>query len=311
MATLRPPSALRPGRGGRRSRSFGIVKIPENQPPPPDPFLLRWNELHSWQKDNQYILAHYRPVSNSYFRSFQSLFYLHNESVNIHSHLLGAFVFLFISFTVYAFEVHRVSISDVYAFGCFFAGAIMCLGISAFYHTISNHSPAINRLGNQLDYLGIIALITGSFVPSAYYGFYCDPLLQKVYWGMILSIGSGCTMMSVTPKFRTPKWRPFRAAMFVAMGLSAVFPVLHGLLLYGMQDMNKQIGLSWVVLQGFLYVLGAAIYAARVPERLHPGTFDVWGSSHQIFHVLIILAAMAHLVGLLKSFDHAQRFSTC
>lgn len=68
-------------------------------------------------------------------------------------------------------------------------------------------------------------------------------------------------MMSVTPKFRTPKWRPFRAAMFVAMGLSAVFPVLHGLLLYGIQQMNRRIGLSWVVLQGFLYVLGAAIYA--------------------------------------------------
>lgn len=139
-------------------------------------------------------------------------------------------------------------------------------------------------------------------------------------------------MMSVTPKFRTPKWRPFRAAMFVAMGLSALFPVLHGLILYGIQQMNSRIGLSWLVLQGFLYVLGAVIYAvcilfpwlsfvccqwlidhdqARVPERLHPGAFDVWGSSHQIFHVLIVLAAMAHLVGLLKAFDHAQRFSTC
>lgn len=185
MATLRPPSGLRPSRGGRRSRSFGIVKIPENQPPPPDPFLLRWNELHSWQKDNQYILAHYRPVSNSYFRSFQSLFYLHNESVNIHSHLLGAFVFLFISLNVYAFEVHDVSTSDIYAFGCFFGGAIICLGTSAFYHTISNHSPKVNRLGNQLDYLGIIALITGSFLPSVYYGFYCHPSLQKLYWGMV------------------------------------------------------------------------------------------------------------------------------
>jgi len=49
--------------------------------------------------------------------------------------------------------------------------------------------------------------------------------------------------------------------MFVAMGLSAVFPVLHGVTLYGVEQMNKSIGLSWVVLQGFLYVLGAAIYA--------------------------------------------------
>lgn len=182
MATLRHTSGGRPGRG--RSRSFGIVRIPDNQPPPSDPFLLRWNELHSWQKDNQYILAHYRPASNSCLRSFQSLFYLHNESVNIHSHLLGASIFFFLSFTIYVFEVHSVSASDICAFGCFFSGALICLGVSAVYHTVSNHSPKVNRLVNQLDYVGIIALITGSFVPSIYYGFYCDQVLQRVYWGM-------------------------------------------------------------------------------------------------------------------------------
>lgn len=49
--------------------------------------------------------------------------------------------------------------------------------------------------------------------------------------------------------------------MFVAMGLSAVFPVLHGLRLYGVAQMNRQIGLSWLVGQGALYILGAGIYA--------------------------------------------------
>lgn len=182
MATLRHKSGGRPGQG--RSRSFGVFAIPENQPPVPDHFLLRFSELHPWQKDNQFILNHYRPVSNSYLRCFQSLFYLHNESVNIHSHILGAFVFLFISFTVYAFEVHHVSTSDIVAFGCFFLGAVICLSTSAVYHAISNHSMRVNRIGNQLDYVGIVALITGSFVPSIYYGFYCHPLLQKFYWGM-------------------------------------------------------------------------------------------------------------------------------
>ena len=42
----------------------------------------------------------------------------------------------------------------------------------------------------------------------------------------------------------------------------------------------------------------------RVPERLKPGGFDICGSSHQIFHVLVVMAAMAHLMGLLKAFDH-------
>lgn len=49
---------------------------------------------------------------------------------------------------------------------------------------------------------------------------------------------------------------------------------------------------------------------ARIPERLQPGRFDVWGSSHQIFHVLILLAAMSQLIGLLTAFHHS-RTSIC
>ena len=45
------------------------------------------------------------------------------------------------------------------------------------------------------------------------------------------------------------------------------------------------------------------IQQSRIPERLSPGKFDYLGSSHQIFHVLVVLAAGSHLVGLMKAFD--------
>ena len=43
---------------------------------------------------------------------------------------------------------------------------------------------------------------------------------------------------------------------------------------------------------------------ARWPERAWPGSFDIWGSSHQLFHILVVLAAASHLYGLLKAFDY-------
>lgn len=49
--------------------------------------------------------------------------------------------------------------------------------------------------------------------------------------------------------------------MFAAMGLSAAFPVLHGLHLYGVERMVLGIGLPWMLLQGALYLAGAALYA--------------------------------------------------
>lgn len=55
--------------------------------------------------------------------------------------------------------------------------------------------------------------------------------------------------------------------MFVALGLSAIFPVLHGLKLYGFRQMCQQMGLLWVILQGSLYIIGAGIYAVSEVGR--------------------------------------------
>src|SRR5699024_10338043 len=52
--------------------------------------LLHWDDLPHWQRDNHHIHTGYRPASFSYLVSFQSLTYLHNETVNIYSHLLPA-----------------------------------------------------------------------------------------------------------------------------------------------------------------------------------------------------------------------------
>ena len=116
-----------------------------------------WSDLPSWQQDNHYIHSGYRPASNSFYRSFSSLSYIHNETVNIYTHLLGAAAALVCSVYLHALikpRYDRATTEDFVVFGCFFGGAIACLGMSATYHTISNHSPKVNKIGNQLDYVG-------------------------------------------------------------------------------------------------------------------------------------------------------------
>lgn len=147
-----------------------------------------WHELPSWQRDNHFITSGYRPASNSYHRSFLSLGHLHNETVNIYTHLIGAVVALLSSFIIYSVLGSRYESAtreDVLVFSCYFLGAVACLGMSATYHLISNHSEQVAIWGNKLDYLGIVFLIWGSFIPILYYGFQSEPQLMKTYATMV------------------------------------------------------------------------------------------------------------------------------
>lgn len=153
-----------------------------------DALVVLWDDLPSWQQDNHYIISGYRPASESFTKSFGSLGYLHNESVNIFSHLIPSIGSVVLAIALYRVVVPRyesITQGDILAFACFFAGAAFCLGMSATFHTISNHSHLVARFGNKLDYVGIVFLITGSFIPSVYYGFYCHPHLQRTYWTMV------------------------------------------------------------------------------------------------------------------------------
>ncbi|KAI1383326.1 HlyIII-domain-containing protein [Hypoxylon trugodes] len=263
--------------------------------------LILWDDLSPWRRDNHFILSGYRPDSNSYYRSFTSLFYVHNESVNIWTHLLGALFFPSIGAWLYhviALRYASANSSDVLVFSCFFAGAVLCLD------AISNHSEEVAKWGNKLDYSGIVFLIVGSYVPALYYALFCQPKLMTFYLYGIFTLGLGCGLVSWVERFRTPRWRPYRAAMFVGLGVSGVVPVCHGLSIYGYQALEERMGLNWVLFQGFLYIFGAFLYAIRWPERSFPGTFDIWGSSHQLFHILILFAAASHLTGMAKAFDY-------
>jgi len=57
--------------------------------------------------------------------------------------------------------------------------------------------------------------------------------------------------------------------MFVAMGLSAIVPIVHGMIIYGIERLDRQIGLYWMLLEGALYVTGAGLYAVRLSLSIH------------------------------------------
>lgn len=273
--------------------------------------LLRWNDLPSWQQDNEFILTGYRPISGSMWKSLASLQHIHNEIVNIYSHLLGAVLFATLPIYVYVRVRNHHStfqIGDIISFATFLFGVVLCFSLSASFHTLLNHSEKVAAYWNQFDYLGIVILIWGSTVPSVYYGFYCDPNLQKLYWAVVSILAVVCTIATLTPKFRHPALRPYRTAMYASLGFSAMVFITHGLIIHGWEIQNHRMSLTYMLTTAMLNLLGAVIYAARIPERWCQLRYDIYGCSHQIFHCIVVFASLIHMSGLLSAFSfiHSQ-----
>ncbi|KAK9327718.1 hemolysin-III related-domain-containing protein [Lipomyces starkeyi] len=268
-----------------------------------------WDDLPAWRRDNHYIRSGYRQETFSFWKCVQSLAYLHNESVNIYSHLIGSLFFLTIlaiTLDIFLPRYPSTSVKDFVVFVIFFVGAVLCLGMSSTYHCLNCHSESVAKFGNQLDYLGIIFLIVGSFVPTIYYGLHSIPHYMPIFFGLVCGLGAICTILTLRKEFASPTWRPFRALMFVIFGLSGIIPITFGGAKLGYSELYRRIQLQYMITEGALYIGGAAIYAARIPERWKPGHFDLFGSSHQIFHMFVLAAAICHLKGIINSYNYCH-----
>uniref|UniRef100_A0A8C0NXT1 Adiponectin receptor 2 n=3 Tax=Laurasiatheria TaxID=314145 RepID=A0A8C0NXT1_CANLF len=234
--------------------------------------------LPDWLKDNDFLLHGHRPPMPSFRACFKSIFRIHTETGNIWTHLLGCVFFLCLGI----FYMFRPNISFVaplqekVVFGLFFLGAILCLSFSWLFHTVYCHSEGVSRLFSKLDYSGIALLIMGSFVPWLYYSFYCNPQPCFIYLIVICVLGIAAIIVSQWDMFATPQYRGVRAGVFLGLGLSGIIPTLHYVIAEGFLKAATIGQIGWLMLMASLYITGAALYAARIPERFFPGKCDIW-----------------------------------
>ncbi|XP_050004274.1 adiponectin receptor protein 2 [Alexandromys fortis] len=256
--------------------------------------------LPDWLKDNDFLLHGHRPPMPSFRACFKSIFRIHTETGNIWTHLLGCVFFLCLGI----FYMFRPNISFVaplqekVVFGLFFLGAILCLSFSWLFHTVYCHSEGVSRLFSKLDYSGIALLIMGSFVPWLYYSFYCNPQPCFIYLIVICVLGIAAIIVSQWDMFATPQYRGVRAGVFVGLGLSGIIPTLHYVISEGFLKAATIGQIGWLLLMASLYITGAALYAARIPERFFPGKCDIWFHSHQLFHIFVVAGAFVHFHGV-------------
>jgi hemolysin III len=152
--------------------------------------------------------------------------------------------------------------------------------VSAIYHRVNWTRPSARAWMRRLDHAMIFVMVAGTVTPIA------ALVLEGGWRTTVLSVAWGMAGVGITIKLLwigAPKW--LSAAIYVGMGWAgmAIFPKLVG-------DLGPWPAVG-LVGGGVLYTVGAVIYATKKPDPL-PRIFGY----HEIFHALVIVAALAHFL---------------
>ncbi|KAK7959103.1 uncharacterized protein PG986_003957 [Apiospora aurea] len=269
-----------------------------------------------------------RQETGSWRDCLRSWTYLHNETVSIFSHVVGALLFLSLPWHIFRAEIPPryavATTADIVVCSIYFGGVAVCFTLSTIFHTFMSHSPTVYARGMQLDFQGILLLMWGSTVPLAYYNFGDDEPCQphamqistaaKAYGFVTTALALLCSLATFHPGIGGPRLGPARAALFAAFGVgSFLVPLGHGAAARGWDEQGRRLGLPWIGATVVCNGVGVAMYAFKIPEKWYPKVFDIFGASHQIMHIMVVFAALAYSQAVLAAFDyrHSGSLDVC
>ncbi|NWU07942.1 PAQR1 protein, partial [Cephalopterus ornatus] len=257
--------------------------------------VIPYEVLPDWLKDNDYLLHGHRPPMPSFRACFRSIFRIHTETGNIWTHLLGFVLFLCLGIlTMLRPNMYFMApLQEKVVFGMFFLGAVLCLSFSWLFHTVYCHSEKVSRTFSKANPTGCPG------VPWGHVSAGMGPRSRitnpaEIPW--MRAQGSG--RREQPPRARAASDAALGTGVFLGLGLSGVVPTMHFTIAEGFVKATTVGQMGWFFLMAVMYITGAALYAARIPERFFPGKFDIWFQSHQIFHVLVVAAAFVHFYGV-------------
>jgi hemolysin III len=190
-----------------------------------------------------------------------------------------------VAFPATAWLVSRAgSHTAEFAAGVYGGSLVVLFTVSATYHRVFWTDQKIRSAVGRIDHSAIFVLIAGTYTP------FCLLIGSAGGYALLATVWASAMLGMVIVVFfpRTPK--PVRSAIYVLLGWLIVpfLPALHAALGTGPFMM--------ILAGGACYTVGAVIYAARRPDPF-PAVFGF----HEIFHVLVVVAAACQYVAVVAA----------
>ena len=278
--------------------------------------LVDYKDLPEHLQDNIAILHGYR-ANYSFAQCFKSLASLHNETLNIWSHLVGAFMYFVLFYSLWTSNTlillpHTALPIDYYIISLYIFAATYSLVLSALFHAFKVHADiAVFQFVAKLDFSGISGLIIASFMTVVYYGLYCFHSLRRHYMAILALLGVAGLFIPWLAFFRQKKNRSLRVCFFLAIGGLSMVLLGHTCYLNRLDHHVFVPVMRYVAIEICIYLLGLLFYVNRWPESFFPGKFDFFMQSHQIWHWCVLFGTFLHFSCSLTLVRRRRRKGTC
>lgn len=255
-------------------------------------------EIHQVPVDfhEKYILTGYRAPKSTFLQCIFSVFCRTNETGNFWTHFLPSCYFMYIIYddkTTY----------DIYCwpFLSYLLACVLFPLASSMAHMFFALSENARHICFFIDYGALSLFSIGSAI--AYRAYVFPDFLEETWlgkWYLPLAFFGALTSTFFSCLSRFMKTchtqQLLRISAFSAPYFFDNFPVVLWLVFCDSEPCHKS--KFYHIAQFMCCFMAAFLYVSHFPERLQPGRFDIWGHSHQFFHICAILATLFQMYAI-------------
>lgn len=255
-----------------------------------------------------YVLRGYRQVDKPWFYYISSIFKLHNESVNIWSHILASLLVIQ-KFSYFVKELDFINDPLTWPLLAGVLSSIAVFSLSCSAHCLQSKSYIVHYVAFMLDYAGIGMYVLGSTVMFLEYSsnddFYHQTKDYFILLGTIFACASfvGCCLSKIIYERPYPFARKLWQIIPIGGGYALLIsPVVHGLyvcLLHDVCTPTFNSHLSHII----WFTISTLFFTCQFPQSRAPvGSCDHFFHGHQLFHLAIMISILMQLDTVYEDF---------
>lgn len=194
------------------------------------------------------------------------------------THCIGAALSLVGLIILIVFAAINGDAFDVVSFTLFGTGLLLSYLFSTLYHWLNIGEKGLNVF-RKFDHIMIYVLIATSYTPVC-----LGPLRGPWGWSIFGVVWGFAVLGIIFSAIWIKIPRTITTIIYLVMGWIVLVALVPLIRVY--QQANLLYGLSWLVIGGIFYTIGAIIYAFKWPKK----NFKQFGF-HEIFHIFVMLGS--------------------